>query len=54
MNDITGVVVKDLLQNKLKKYEMYYNYSYQYKDFDMSDYYKARIKELKIKLSKLI
>ena len=54
MNDITGIVVKDLLQEKLKKYEMYYNYSYQYKDFDMSDYYKSRIEELKLKINKLI
>jgi hypothetical protein len=54
MNDITGIVVKNILQKKLKKYQVYYNSSYQYKDFDMSDYYAARIKELKIKLSKLI
>ena len=32
MNDVTGIVVKNLLQEKLKKYEMYYNYSYQFKD----------------------
>jgi len=54
MNDITGIVVKDLLQTKLKKYKVYYNSSYQYGDYDMSDYYKSRIKELNIKLSKLV
>ena len=54
MNDITGVVVKDLLQTKLKKYEMYYNYSYQYKDYDMSDHYKLKIEKLKLKINKLI
>ena len=41
-------------EEKLKKYKMYYNSSYQYGDYDMSDYYKSRIKELNIKLSKLI
>ena len=54
MNDITGIVVKDLLQIKLKKYKVYYNTSYQYKDYDMSDYYKSKIQELKLKISKLI
>ena len=54
MNDITGIVVKNILQEKLNKYKVYYNSSCQYGDFDMSDYYAARIKELKIKLSKLI
>jgi hypothetical protein len=54
MNDITEVVVQKYLQEKLKKYQVYYNSSYQYGDYDMSDYYSARIKELKIKLSKLI
>ena len=54
MNDITGIVVKNILQEKLNKYQVYYNKSYQYGDYDMSDYYGARIKELKIKLSKLI
>ena len=54
MNDITGIVVQNILQEKLKKYQVYYNKSHQYGDYDMSDYYGARIKELKIKLSKLI
>ena len=54
MNDITGIVLKNILQEKLKKYKVYYNSSYQYGDYDMSDYYKSRIKELNIKLSKLI
>ena len=54
MNDITGIVVKDILQEKLNKYKMYYNSSYQYKDYDMSDYYKSKIQELKLKISKLI
>ena len=54
MNDITGIVVKNILQEKLKKYKVYYNSSYQYGDYDMSDYYKSRIKELNVKLSKLI
>ena len=53
MNDITGIVVKDILQEKLKKYKIYYNSSYQYKDYDMSDYYKSRIKELKLKINKI-
>ena len=54
MNDITGIVVQNILQEKLNKYQVYYNKSHQYGDYDMSDYYGARIKELKIKLSKLI
>ena len=54
MNDITGIVVKNILQEKLKKYQVYYNSSYQYGDYDMSDYYGNKIKELKIKLSKLV
>ena len=49
MNDITGIVVQNILQEKLNKYQIYYNSSYQYGDYDMSDYYAARIKELKIK-----
>ena len=54
MNDITGIVVKNILQEKLNKYTIYYNKSYQHKDYDMSDYYGARIKELKIKINKVI
>ena len=54
MNDVTGIVVKNILQEKLEKYQVYYSTSYQYKDYDMSDYYKSRIKELNVKLSKLI
>jgi hypothetical protein len=54
MNDITGIVVKNILQEKLEKYKVYYNTSYQYKDYDMSDYYKSKIEELKLKLSKLV
>ena len=53
MNDITGIVVKKVLQEKLEKCKVYYNTSYQYKDYDMSDYYESRIKELKLKMSKL-
>ena len=53
MNDVTGVVVKNLLQEKLKKYEMYYNYSYQFKDFDISDYYKKEINRIKSNLNKI-
>ena len=53
MNDVTGIVVKNLLQEKLKKYEMYYNYSYQFKDFDMSDFYKKEINRIKSNLSKI-
>ena len=53
MNDVTGVVVKDILQEKLEKYEMYYNYSYQFKDFDMSDFYKKEINRIKSNLSKI-
>jgi hypothetical protein len=54
MNDITGIVVKNILQEKLEKCKVYYNTSYQYKDCDMSDYYESRIEELKLKISKLI
>ena len=54
MNDVTSVVIQNYLQEKLNKYQIYYNSSYQYGDYDMSDYYSARIKELKIKLSKLV
>ena len=54
MNDITGIVVKNILQEKLEKYKIYYNSSYRYKDYDMSDYYKSRIKELKLKINKII
>ena len=54
MNDITGIVVKKVLQEKLEKCKVYYNTSYQYKDYDMSDYYESRIKELTLKISKLI
>ena len=43
-----------ILQEKLEKYKIYYNSSYQYKDYDMSDYYKSRIKELKLKINKII
>ena len=53
MNDITGIVVKNILQEKLEKYQVYYNTSYQYKDYDISDYYESRIEELKLKISKL-
>ena len=54
MNDITGIVVKNLLQEKLKKYKIYYNSSYQYKDYDMSDYYELKIKELELKINKIV
>ena len=54
MNDITGIVVKKVLQEKLEKCKVYYNTSYQYKDYDMSDNYESRIKELTLKISKLI
>ena len=54
MNDVTSVVIQNYLQEKLNKYKVYYNSSYQYGDYDMSNYYEARIKELKIKLSKLV
>ena len=54
MNDVTSVVMQNYLQEKLNKYKVYYNSSYQYGDYDMSNYYEARIKELKIKLSKLV
>ena len=53
MNDITGIVVKNILQEKVEKYQVYYNTSYQYKDYDMSDYYKSRVKELKLKINKI-
>ena len=53
MNDITGIVVKNILQEKVEKYQVYYNTSYQYKDYDMSDYYKSKIKELKLKINKI-
>ena len=53
MNDITGIVVKNILQEKLEKCKVYYNTSYQYKDYDMSDYYKSEIKRLELKISKL-
>ena len=53
MNDVTGTVVKDILQKKLKKYTMYYNYSYQYKDYDMSDFYKKEINRIKSNLKKI-
>tara|TARA_R110001592_G_scaffold60318_1_gene183336 strand:+ start:140 stop:304 length:165 start_codon:yes stop_codon:yes gene_type:complete len=54
MNDVTGIVVKNILQEKLLKYEIYYKYSYQYKDYDISDYYKSKISEVKLKISKVI
>ena len=54
MNDVTSVVIQNYLQEKLKKYQVYYNTSYQYKDYDMSNYYESRIEELKLKISKLI
>ena len=54
MNDITGIVVKDILQEKLNKYTIYYNKSYQYKDYDMSDYYELKIKELELKINKIV
>ena len=54
MNDVTGIVVKNLLQEKLKKYEMYYHYSYKFKDFDMSDFYKKEINKIKSNLNKII
>ena len=53
MNDITGIVVKNILQEKLEKYKVYYSTSYQYKDYDMSDYYKSEIKRLELQISKL-
>ena len=40
--------MNNILQDKLKKYKLYYNYSYQYKDYDMSDYYELKIKKLKL------
>ena len=53
MNDITGIVVKDLLQNKLKKYEMYQRMSHQYKDYDISDYYTEEINKIKSELDEI-
>ena len=53
MNDITGIVVKDILQKKLKKYEMYQRTSHQYKDYDMSDYYTKEINRIKSNLNKI-
>ena len=38
MNDVTGIVVKDVLQKKLKKYEIYQRMSHQYKDYDVSEF----------------
>ena len=54
MNDITGIVVQNYLQEKLNKYQVYYNSSYQYGDYDMSDYYELKIKELELKINKII
>ena len=53
MNDITGIVVKNILQEKVEKYQVYYNTSYQYKDYDMSDYYKKEINRIKSNLKKI-
>ena len=53
MNDVTGTVVKDILQKKLKKYEMYQRMSQQYKDYDMSDYYTKEINRIKSNLKKI-
>ena len=53
MNDVTGTVVKDILQKKLKKYEMYQRMSHQYKDYDMSDYYTKEINRIKSNLKKI-
>ena len=46
--------VYKIMKSKLEKYKVYYNSSYQYGDYDMSDYYKSRIQELKLKINKLI
>ena len=54
MNDITGIVVKNILQEKVEKYQVYYNTSYQYKDYDMSDYYKKEINRIKSNLNKIV
>ena len=54
MNDVTGIVVKDILQKKLKKYEMYQRMSHQYKDYDMSDYYTKEINRIKSNLNKIV
>ena len=53
MNYITGIVVKDILQKKLKKYEIYQRMSHQYKDYDMSDYYTKEINRIKSNLKKI-
>ena len=53
MNDITGIVVKDILQKKLKKYEMYQRMSHQYKDYDISDYYTEEINKIKSELDEI-
>ena len=53
MNDVTGTVVKNILQKKLKKYEMYQRMSHQYKDYDMSDYYTKEINRIKSNLKKI-
>ena len=34
----------------LKKYTIYYNWSFQYGDYDMSSYYKNKIEEIKSKI----
>jgi hypothetical protein len=53
MNDITGIVVSKILQEKLKKYEIYQKMSHQYKDYDMSDYYTKEINRIKSNLNKI-
>ena len=53
MNDITGIVVSKILQEKLKKYEIYQRTSHQYKDYDMSDYYTKEINRIKSNLNKI-
>ena len=53
MNNVTGTVVKDILQKKLKKYEIYQRMSHQYKDYDMSDYYTKEINRIKSNLKKI-
>ena len=53
MNDVTGIVVKDILQKKLKKYEMYQRMSHQYKDYDMSEFYTKEINRVKSNLRKI-
>ena len=43
------------LQEKLaQQFELFNECGFQYKDYDMSDYYKSKIQELKLKISKLI